>query len=447
MSKIICDVCGTSYPETATQCPICGCVRPGDAKSVKSGVSGTSSGYTYVKGGRFSKSNVKKRMKGKAPATATVAQKKNNKQEEKSSRGLVITAIVLLLAIVVVVVGIALRYFVPFGDTTKPDDNKQNVENNESANSSDQTEETQKPEDNKTDDPEDNKNEKPQEVPCSSLTVDIKDVVFDKAGLEQVLTVTVAPLDTTDKVVYTSSNKAVATVSETGKIAAVGEGSAVITVSCGQMSASCTVTCKFEEDKAAVEEFRLNRMDITFGVKGDSWVLYSGTIANTAITWSTDNDAVATFEDGKVVAVGPGMTEVHAEYNGQKVSCIIRCSFEDESSGVGGNGGGITEDGGVTGNGSGITEDGGESVESTGSYAIYSQYGDPISQVTIKVGEILRLTLRDSSGNAIDASWSLSGSGCSLSGNEVEGTVAGSTANVSTTYNGVTYSCGIIVSG
>jgi cyclase len=52
MSKIICDVCGTSYPETATQCPICGCVRPGDAKSVKSGVSGTSSGYTYVKGGR-----------------------------------------------------------------------------------------------------------------------------------------------------------------------------------------------------------------------------------------------------------------------------------------------------------------------------------------------------------------------------------------------------------
>ena len=24
------------------------------------------------------------------------------------------------------------------------------------------------------------------------------------------------------------------------------------------------------------------------------------------------------------------MTEVHAEYNGQKVSCIIRCSFSDE---------------------------------------------------------------------------------------------------------------------
>ena len=30
MSKIICDICGTSYPETATQCPICGCVLAPD---------------------------------------------------------------------------------------------------------------------------------------------------------------------------------------------------------------------------------------------------------------------------------------------------------------------------------------------------------------------------------------------------------------------------------
>ena len=34
MSKIICDVCGTSYPETATQCPICGCVRSSDSVAV-----------------------------------------------------------------------------------------------------------------------------------------------------------------------------------------------------------------------------------------------------------------------------------------------------------------------------------------------------------------------------------------------------------------------------
>ena len=33
MSKIICDVCGTRYPETAEQCPICGHIRTAAGKT------------------------------------------------------------------------------------------------------------------------------------------------------------------------------------------------------------------------------------------------------------------------------------------------------------------------------------------------------------------------------------------------------------------------------
>ena len=33
MSKIICDVCGTRYPASAEQCPICGRVDPAAAKA------------------------------------------------------------------------------------------------------------------------------------------------------------------------------------------------------------------------------------------------------------------------------------------------------------------------------------------------------------------------------------------------------------------------------
>ena len=62
MSKIICDVCGTSYPETATQCPICGCMRPAEAQGL-SGEAESPRTYTHVKGGRFSKANVRKRNK------------------------------------------------------------------------------------------------------------------------------------------------------------------------------------------------------------------------------------------------------------------------------------------------------------------------------------------------------------------------------------------------
>ena len=54
MSKVICDICGTSFPESATQCPICGCVRPAEVVSVPE-TEEEKTGYTYVKGGRFSK--------------------------------------------------------------------------------------------------------------------------------------------------------------------------------------------------------------------------------------------------------------------------------------------------------------------------------------------------------------------------------------------------------
>lgn len=80
MSKIVCDVCGTSYPETATQCPICG-----NAKSEKAATSGKpvtqDSGYAYVKGGRFSHSNVRKRNNGKKELPRTVVPAKPEKEK------------------------------------------------------------------------------------------------------------------------------------------------------------------------------------------------------------------------------------------------------------------------------------------------------------------------------------------------------------------------------
>ena len=62
MSKIICDVCGTSYPDSAAQCPICGCVKPSNAENCGPEME-EDIGYAFVKGGRFSKSNVRKRVK------------------------------------------------------------------------------------------------------------------------------------------------------------------------------------------------------------------------------------------------------------------------------------------------------------------------------------------------------------------------------------------------
>ena len=432
MSKIICDICGTSYPETAAQCPICGCVRPGDVQRVSENAKkdgSVSTGYTYVKGGRFSKSNVKKRNNG-VVHTNTVSKvsssQKAEKTSDKSNRGLVITAIVLLLAIVAVAIYIAIRYFLPSSLPENPD-----------KNSSNPPQQTQQQTDSQPDE---------KDLSCTGLILDFSTALFEQKGNAKLLTVTAEPIDTTDVITFKSSDETVATVTIDGKITAVGKGTAVITVACGDVSTECTVICDFEDEttaptdettdpteetteatKPSVDEFRLNRKDITFSAKNDSWVLYSGTIAKNLVKFSSENQSIATFVDGKVVAVGPGTTEVYAEYEGDKISCIIRCDFK-ESSGVGGNGGGVSEDGGSSGTVSGS------------SCAIYTQYGKA-SDITIKVNDTVSLTLKDAAGNTINVTWSVSGSGCSLSGNKVTGVVSGTTTTVSASYNGATYSC------
>jgi len=438
MSKIICDICGTSYPETASQCPICGCVRPGDVQRVSDeskNEGNNTSTYTYVKGGRFSKSNVKKRNSGKAYAKTSVgtSSKKRENSGDKSNRGLVVTAIVLLLAIVAVVIYIAVRYFLPAPSENKPEQTDTNPPK--------QTEQQDEPQ---TDE---------KDLSCIGLTLDSSSVVFEQKGDAKLLTVSVEPIDTADVITFKSSDESVATVTIDGKITAVGSGTAVITVTCGDISAECAVLCQFEKEtepttettspteettdstKPSADEFRLNRKDITFSAKNDSWVLYNGSIAKNLVTFGSENEAIATFEGGTVVAVGPGTTEVYAEYEGVKISCVIRCNFQ-ESSGVSGNGGGVSEDGG------GASADGGNNSgnATSGSYAVYSQYG-PASDITINVNDTITLTLKDAAGNPVEASWTISGSGCSLSGNKVTGVAGGTITTISATYNGVTYKC------
>lgn len=431
MSKIICDVCGTSYPETATQCPICGCVRSAEAQ----GVTGadqkeTDKVYTYVKGGRFSKKNVRKRNAVKPTTAARQAEPVSSEDEgeKKAGRGLVITAIVLLLAIIAIVLYLAVRYFMPFFGVELP--SKETTE--DTGTQSTQTEEVT--------------------VPCDGVELDVYSITFTTAGEARMLDVILNPSDTTDVVKFTSDNEAVATVNAEGMITAVAPGKATISATCGMYSATCSVECAFEDateettdpteesTESTTEpdgEFMLNRKDITFSRKGDTWVIYDGSVGLSKITWSTDNDKVATIENGKVTAVGSGMTEVHAEYEGQKVSCIIRCSFTD-SSGVTGSGGGVSEDGGgVLGN------TGEDSNANAAAASFYSQHGVVANNdTTIKVNEVLQLSLKDASGNTLSGvTWSVGNQNCCTVVEGVVTGVAAGTTTVTANCNGATYSC------
>lgn len=61
---------------------------------------------------------------------------------------------------------------------------------------------------------------------------------------ERQLVVTVDPADAT--VHYTSSNTDVATVSNTGLVTGVGNGDAIITITAGGMTATCSVSVQHD---------------------------------------------------------------------------------------------------------------------------------------------------------------------------------------------------------
>ena len=229
MSKIICDICGTAYPETATQCPICGSVRPGGVEAVPASTENGEEAprtYTYVKGGRFSKKNVRKRNRERMASGQYEEPEEDyddyGDEEKSNNTGLVIAVIVLALAIVATLLYIGSRFMRPQeqpGNDTRP------------VATTEQTVPT-------TD-------ETLLEIPCEDVVISKQSLTFDKKGVAYLLNVTTQPRDTTDEVKFHSSDENVVTVTDGGKLTAVGSGEALITVTCGDKVTQCQIVCTF----------------------------------------------------------------------------------------------------------------------------------------------------------------------------------------------------------
>lgn len=78
--------------------------------------------------------------------------------------------------------------------------------------------------------------------PATGITLNESALSFGTLNATQQLTATVTPSDSSDRVVWSSSNTSVATVSNTGLVTSVAYGSATITATAGSVSATCSVT-------------------------------------------------------------------------------------------------------------------------------------------------------------------------------------------------------------
>lgn len=415
MSKIVCEICGTTYPETAPCCPICGWKKDGTAEdmtlsdtmpvddaldmdflSVEDSLTDAAavgavddflSGLNLSEGvdeGNLDLSDVEallddekpkkvfdfdavnpaaagqtaakpapkkaKQPKKSAPKPApkSVEPEEEDEEEEEETKGsgfLVFILIVLIIALLLVSGFIFWKYYLP-------------GKNAETAPTETVTEVTEAPTTETT----------IPTVPCTGLSLVSGMEKLSYEGQNWLLHIKASPEDTTDVIVFVSSDETVATVNEEGRVTAVGEGEAKIVITCGNQKIECPVIVTYEEETEATEpeteeteateatevpteetqapapeeteapapgikdvvlKLKPKFEDLTFGIRGVYRTLQLDCdLTNEEVTWSSRNTGVAVVnEKGEVTAVGPGQTVIYGKYGDQTVECIVRCNF------------------------------------------------------------------------------------------------------------------------
>ena len=246
MSKIICDVCGTRFPDTSEQCPICGHIREAAGKTAKDVLildDARPESRKKVPGGRFTKSNVEKRLAGtlqyeEVPVKKTKAAQKvqrdepvqmdedifaEDNQNKKANAILNVLLVIVILALLAVTAFIVFNYILPgekAPDPTVPPTVMQ-TEPTEPLETAEPT------------------------YPCQELVLEETEVLLTEYEQKWLINVGTKPENTTDELTFTSGNELIATVDSEGCITALAEGQTSITISCGDVSFEYNVVCLF----------------------------------------------------------------------------------------------------------------------------------------------------------------------------------------------------------
>lgn len=412
MSKVICEICGTAYPDSAASCPICGYTGnslEGTTLLEEELPQSAPRRTEPVKGGRFSKQNRKKehaastttQPRQESPKAAHASGgKKTGRRKKNTTRRLAITAIVLLVLVLLVGAYIAMRFFIgrdSYRGTSLPS-GPSDVAGSTTGSV---------PEDTST--------------ACIALRLGNvtpeTGVTFTGVGRVWKAEVTPVPENTTDSLSCVSSDESVVTASIVDgqlQILSIGPGTATITVSCGKVSNAFPVTCDFQAeptddptgDGRPEGVLALDVEDISFFAAEETYSLDPGVgIDPKEVSWASDNEDVAIVdEEGRVTAVGAGTCNITAELDGEQVSCIVRCEIEPAP------------------------------IEDAGPPYLMSH-----TDVTIAIGESFSLHLLDKNRDVVDVKWEANNK-VTIDGNEITGAASG-IAFVTCTHNGEEFEC------
>jgi hypothetical protein len=357
VSKIICEICGTTYPETASHCPICGCSKDAAAEFL--------GGETFLeepavvlkaKGGQFTPKKKKEIFDfdeaNSMPEDETVEENNPYTEEEdepvyEEKRGGNVFAVIILTILIVVLLAAAgfifVRYFLP---SIQADAETEPVIVTEAIQA------TQAP-------------TTELRIPCQMLILSSGTAELTEEGQMFLLHVQPSPEDTTDTITYISADQSIATVTADGKVTAVSEGETMIYISCGDIQTTCPVIVAYveetvpettvSEEVVAIETgsteaeptetepteteatepalrtdvtLKLKQTDIRLGVYYEYQLLLDCDLAQNDVEWRSEHPHIAKVnEEGVITAIKDGTTSIIAKYGDQEVSCIVRCNY------------------------------------------------------------------------------------------------------------------------
>ena len=174
------------------------------------------------------------------------------------------------------------------------------------------------------------------EVPDTVLDMNMEDITMNYEGQTAQLAIDYELTAAQEKAtVWESSDPSVATVDDSGLVTAVADGTAVISASIADYTASCIVRCVdvtgskgYNSDDS---EYVINYTDVTLSRKGEYFQLTLSSVLGKEVpsfTWSSDDTEVATVDSkGVVTAVSNGTAYITASIGSDQFRCIVRVNI------------------------------------------------------------------------------------------------------------------------
>lgn len=368
MGKIICEICGTTYPETAESCPICGYSRDMNLgelidediqQAAAASLEKDMPPAVPVKKSKeiFDFDEVNAGEEEEEEDASFDDEEEDEDEEPRKSNTLLVIFLVIVIMLLLAATGfVFFRYFLP--NMSEPTPTIAQTAGTLP------TEETETPTTTEL------------VIPCENLVLTGGLDTLTMEGGHWLLHVVVSPEDTTDKLEFVSEDESVVTVDETGKLTAVGEGETYVNILCGDQKLQCHIVVDYslategttepetippvtnpeeetepQETEAATEpeetkpeetepeettketqgplkdvKLKLKKTDITLGVGLSYTIPLDCDLDYDEIEWYVEEPFICTVENGTVTVLRTGTTDVVAKYGDQVVECRIRCT-------------------------------------------------------------------------------------------------------------------------